>query len=484
MDASSVSLDASADDLNATAGISLNQSDDDLNLSDFDLDHSNSAKKCSNDLFSNTSPMPTEEFCPYCENIYVESFKEHVKTCATAQKFEEAADLGNDDKFLESDTSDAEMSNELDLSPNPGTSVASSSSPFEPHAEVPRADPPPSQITSAAAPHVDVHRADTYPPLQCPICLSDFPQSSPEELEAHAGSCQDFYSPPDDRTCFMCDQEFSSSVPEIEFQRHVEDHFKEKDLQEHYKDPEVFGTENEKKRKLDSLALLKTSPSKLAKQFQGSNQIHSRGKFPQVRKSPESSKSLVKDNSSEIKQFPESSQTHDNCHSSQIKQSPISNQSQLRNTVAQMKQSPGLSQPKVKKEEFPQIKHPSGPSQTEAKFNVYHIKTEHKNPPTSSPNVDSHIQSLISRFDESCSQTAVQQIFVAAHMVGLIIGEKAWFKKKVLEDTGVNISVESRNSQVSGPVAVTLIGPSVNLPKAVAMIQLKLGPRLGLMQKS
>ena len=91
---------------------------------------------------------------------------------------------------------------------------------------------------------------------------------------------------------------------------------------------------------------------------------------------------------------------------------------------------------------------------------------------------------MISRFDESCSQPAVQQIFVAAAMIGLIIGEKAWFKKKVLEDTGVSISVENRNSQVSGPVAVTLIGPSVNLPKAVAMIQLKLGSRVGFMQKS
>ena len=91
---------------------------------------------------------------------------------------------------------------------------------------------------------------------------------------------------------------------------------------------------------------------------------------------------------------------------------------------------------------------------------------------------------MISRFEESCSKPAVHQIFVAADMVGLIIGEKAWFKKKVMEDTGVSISVEKRNSQVSGPVAVTLIGPSVNLPKAVAMIRLKLGPRVGLMQKS
>ena len=56
----------------------------------------------------------------------------------------------------------------------------------------------------------------------------------------------------------MCDKEFSASVPEIQFQQHVEDHFKEKDLQEQYSDPIEFATENEKKRKLDSKARLKT----------------------------------------------------------------------------------------------------------------------------------------------------------------------------------------------------------------------------------
>ena len=62
IDASSVYLDACEDDLNATAGISLNQSDDDLNLSDFDLDQS--SQNSPNGIFSNKSTMPTEEFCP------------------------------------------------------------------------------------------------------------------------------------------------------------------------------------------------------------------------------------------------------------------------------------------------------------------------------------------------------------------------------------------------------------------------------------
>jgi len=452
----SVSLDASEDDLDATAGISLNQSDD-LNLSSQSSVNVNS--------FLN-SPNVSEEFCPYCEDIPAKPLQDHIKTCATAKKFEETEDVSNIDQFHESDLSDTEMPNELDLSPNPTMNADASD-------ELP-----------------DVLRT---PPFQCPICLSDFPRFSPEELEAHAGSCHDFYATPDVRTCFMCDQEFSSAVPVIEFQHHVEGHFKEKDLQEQCIDPQLLGTENDKKRKLDSEAPLKTSTAKLTKQFQESHQTHCSKKSSEVSNSPKSSKHQVKSNSLEKRLSLGSSQIHSNGHSFQMKQSPGSSQTQAKMnlspesssiqsnyTFAEMKQSPGPSQHKVKKEEFAQIKHTTEPSLTQSNVKI----SERKEPPTFPPNSDPHIQSLISRFDESCSQPAVHQIFVAADMVGLIIGEKAWFKKKVLEDTGVTISVENRSSQVSGPVAVTLIGPSVNLPKAVAMIQLKLGPRVGLMHRS
>ena len=138
----------------------------------------------------------------------------------------------------------------------------------------------------------------------------------------------------------------------------------------------------------------------------------------------------------------------------------------------------------------PQIKQSIGSSRAQVTDNISKIKSEHRKSPPGISRADTkkppppksapHIQSLIS------SQPAVHQIFVAADKVGLIIGEKAWFKKKVLEDTGVNISVENRNSQASGPVAITMMGPSVNLHKAVAMIKSKLGPspRMGLMNNS
>ena len=89
-----------------------------------------------------------------------------------------------------------------------------------------------------------------------------------------------------------------------------------------------------------------------------------------------------------------------------------------------------------------------------------------------------HIRGLISRFDQNCCKPDVLQIFVPANMVGLIIGQKGWFIKKVIEDTGVNVSVDSRNPQMPGPVSVTMAGPSVNLPKALAMIEVKLGHRI------
>merc|ERR1719341_2865061 len=305
IDPTSVSLDASDDDLNETSGISVNQSVD-LNLSGFDLDQLSQYPP------NVKSKKSTEEFCPYCEDIPAKPFKDHIRTCATAKKFEETEDLSNIDQtedlsnidqFLESDLSDTEMPKELDLSPTPTMNAAASD---------------------------EFPNVFGTPPFQCPICLSDFPQFSPEELEAHAGSCHDFYATPDVRTCFMCDQEFSSAVPVIEFQHHVEGHFKEKDLQEQSIEPQLLGTENDKKRKLDSEAPLKTSTAKLTKQFQESHQTHCSKKSSEVSNSSKSSKHQVKSNSLEKRLSLGSSQIHSNGHSFEMKQSPGSSQTQAK----------------------------------------------------------------------------------------------------------------------------------------------------------
>eukprot|EP00092_Neocalanus_flemingeri_P108583 GFUD01139458.1.p1 GENE.GFUD01139458.1~~GFUD01139458.1.p1 ORF type:complete len:411 (-),score=99.46 GFUD01139458.1:362-1573(-) len=353
-----------------------------------------------------------------------------------------------------------------------------------------------SSIRSVAFSSEDVNTE--CPPflLQCPICLADFSQSSPQKLEAHADSCQDFYSAENVRTCFMCVQEFPSSVPQMEFENHVQGHFMEEGLsnqdsytgnhtglygnQDKKRKSEVGFTSSKKIHLKDSLnssfksSLISqenphTNASKVSSvKVEKNTQVYTTEGSPDTFYQTSTSSHQYSGN---IKQLPGSgtNQTRFSSKGLQLKLCPGSditiNQAQFSSQSTQPEQFMGSNQ--RFSSQSTQSNQPPGSSQTQVPVTF---------PESSQPQAP-HIRGLVARFDQNCSKPEVKQISVSAGVVGLIIGEKGWFKRKVFEDTGVTINADRRTPQNCGSVTVTLIGPSVDLAKAMAMIEVKLGSR-------
>eukprot|EP00092_Neocalanus_flemingeri_P025848 GFUD01028015.1.p1 GENE.GFUD01028015.1~~GFUD01028015.1.p1 ORF type:complete len:430 (-),score=110.65 GFUD01028015.1:408-1541(-) len=331
-----------------------------------------------------------------------------------------------------------------------------------------------SSIRSVAFSSEDVNAESPPFLLQCPICLADFSQSSPQKLEAHADSCQDFYSAENVRTCFMCVQEFPSSVPQMEYENHVQGHFMEEGLtpnqdrntgnhtglygnQDKKRKSEVVFTSSKKIHLKDSL----NSSSKISQENPHTNV----SKVSSV-KVEKDTQVYTTDGSPDSDTFYQTS-TSSHQYSGNIKQSPRSglNQTQFSSQSTQPEQFMGSNQRISSQSTKPNQPPRSSQTQSPATF-----------PESSQPQAP-HIRGLVARFDQNCSKPEVKQISVSAGVVGLIIGEKGWFKRKVFEDTGVTINADRRTPQNCGPVTLTLIGPSVDLAKAMAMIEVKLGSR-------
>eukprot|EP00092_Neocalanus_flemingeri_P098622 GFUD01125763.1.p1 GENE.GFUD01125763.1~~GFUD01125763.1.p1 ORF type:complete len:435 (-),score=112.25 GFUD01125763.1:408-1556(-) len=332
-----------------------------------------------------------------------------------------------------------------------------------------------SSIRSVAFSSEDVNTE--FPPflLQCPICLEDFSQSTPQELEAHADSCQDFCSAENVRTCFMCVQEFPSSVPQMEYENHVQGHFIEEGLppnqsnQDSYTGNHTGLYGNQDKKRKSEVVFTSSKKIHLKDSLNSSSKISQEN--PHTNASKVSSVKVEKDtqvyttDGSPDTFYQTSTSSHQ--YSGNIKQSPRSglNQTQFSSQSTQPEQFMGSNQ-RISSQST-QPNQPPGSSQTQSPVTF---------PESSQPQAP-HIRGLMARFDQNCSKPEVKQISVSAGVVGLIIGEKGWFKRKVFEDTGVTINADRRTPQNCGPVTVTLIGPSVDLAKAMAMIEVKLGSR-------
>jgi len=317
-------LDMSRDHENVTRNYILNQSEEDPNFSD----EVEKITQSNEENFRKGTRAESSEVCPYCESNLAESLKDHVSKCSTAKKFEMSENL-DIDMYLDSDSQDSEMPDELDF-PSPGTSAT------EPPVEA-------------------VHcKMKVSPPLmqelQCPICSLNF-SKSPQKLELHAETC---HVPGDARICFVCDKDFTSSTSDMEFQIHVENHFGETNLQENCAELNIVRTDNHKKRKVEDQVLSEGSSSKHSKQS------------PEVNKSCIVQASKIKSprasNQDQIRDIkPNTSQRTDYI---QLKQSPGTNRAKLGDNSSQIKQSTGLRISQNEKSPGPistQYKQPSGP---------------------------------------------------------------------------------------------------------------------------
>eukprot|EP00092_Neocalanus_flemingeri_P108582 GFUD01139457.1.p1 GENE.GFUD01139457.1~~GFUD01139457.1.p1 ORF type:complete len:660 (-),score=170.95 GFUD01139457.1:362-2341(-) len=523
--AQSADLGISQDDDNITQGLILNQSSG-LDLSDMDASQNlsndqahtqNTPSGLGSRVLNFTSEKSNSiKACPYCEIIPGQSVEVHLKVCTTAREFA-FKEISEDvvDKCLESDTNEAEALTQLvplfesdprdtetlaELVPpptNPEQLQAHSIGNMEDKDPIvhtskvsvikstpttckssTKISPTPStssSIRSVAFSSEDVNTE--CPPflLQCPICLADFSQSSPQKLEAHADSCQDFYSAENVRTCFMCVQEFPSTFPQIEYENHVQGHFMEEGLPPNQDSKTgnhsgLYGNQDKKRK------------SEVG--FTSSKKIHLKDSLNSSFKSSLISQENLQTNASKLSSvkvekntqvyttegspdtfYQTSTSSHQ--YSGNIKQSPGSgsNQTQFSRQSTQPKQFMGSNQ-RISSQST-QPNQPPGSSQTQSPVTF---------PESSQPQAP-HIRGLVARFDQNCSKPEVKQISVSAGVVGLIIGEKGWFKRKVFEDTGVTINADRRTPQNCGSVTVTLIGPSVDLAKAMAMIEVKLGSR-------
>eukprot|EP00092_Neocalanus_flemingeri_P040316 GFUD01043911.1.p1 GENE.GFUD01043911.1~~GFUD01043911.1.p1 ORF type:complete len:371 (+),score=97.39 GFUD01043911.1:62-1174(+) len=242
--AQSADLGISQDDDNITQGLILNQSSG-LDLSDMDASQnlSNDQAHTQNtpsglgpkDLNFTSEKSNSIKACPYCETIPGQSVETHLKVCTTAREFA-VKEISEDvvDKCLESDTNETEALTQLvphvesdprdtdtlaELVPPPTNPVQlqahsignmegknpivhtskvsvikSTSTTCKSSTKISPTPSTSSSMRSVAFSSEDVNTE--FPPflLQCPICLADFSQSTPQELEAHADSCQDFYS--------------------------------------------------------------------------------------------------------------------------------------------------------------------------------------------------------------------------------------------------------------------------------------------------
>lgn len=79
----------------------------------------------------------------------------------------------------------------------------------------------------------DPSRARLNSDKLCPVCNNDFSHVSMEEFQTHVFECFDDEAAPEtmkpqtcvDRTCPMCDMRFGASTSQVEFEKHVHDHF-------------------------------------------------------------------------------------------------------------------------------------------------------------------------------------------------------------------------------------------------------------------
>eukprot|EP00092_Neocalanus_flemingeri_P016392 GFUD01017742.1.p1 GENE.GFUD01017742.1~~GFUD01017742.1.p1 ORF type:complete len:658 (-),score=162.35 GFUD01017742.1:355-2328(-) len=521
--AQSADLGISQDDDNITQGLILNQSSD-LDLSDMDASQNlfnaqahtqNTPSGLGSRVLNFTSETSNSiKACPYCEIIPGQSVEVHLKVCSTAREFAVKEISEDVDKCLESDTNETEdmtqhaqhfesdprdtetlaelvphptnpeqlqahsIGNMEDKDPIVHTSKVSVISKSTSTIQISPTPSTSSSMRSVAFSSEDVITEGPPFLLQCPICLADFSQSSPQELEAHADSCQDFYSAENVRTCFMCVREFPSSVPQMEYENHVQGHFMEEGLppnqstQDSYTGSHtgLYGNQDKKRKREVG--------------FTSSKKIHLKDSLNSSSKSGLISQENPHTNASKVSSVkvekntqvyttdgsPDAFyQTSTSSHQYivNIKQSPGSgsNQTQFSSQFTQPEQFMGSNQ-RISSQST-KLNHPPGSSQAQSPVTF---------PESSQPQAP-HIRGLMARFDQNCNKPEVRQISVSAGVVGLIIGEKGWFKRKVFEDTGVTINAGSRTPQNCGPVTLTLIGPSVDLAKAMAMIEVKLGSR-------
>eukprot|EP00092_Neocalanus_flemingeri_P084658 GFUD01106393.1.p1 GENE.GFUD01106393.1~~GFUD01106393.1.p1 ORF type:complete len:650 (-),score=170.66 GFUD01106393.1:383-2332(-) len=515
--AQAADLDISPDDDNITEGLILNQSSD-LDLSDMDASQNLSNAQAhiqnapsglgSKDLNFTSEKSNSIKTCPYCETIPGQSVEAHLKVCTTAREFAVKEISEDVDKCLESDTNetknptqlvphfesdprDTETLTELVPPPtNPEQLQAHSIGNMEDKDPIVHTSKvsviskststiqiSPTPSTSSSMRSVAFSSEDVItegPPflLQCPICLADFSQSSTQELEAHADSCQDFYSAENVRTCFICVQEFPSSVPQMEYENHVQGHFMEEGLppnqstQDSYTGSHtgLYGNQDKKRKHEVGFTSSKKIHLKDSLNSSSKSSLISQ-ENPHTNASKVNSVKVEKNDGSPDAFYQTSTSSHQ--YSVNIKQSPGSgsNQTQFSSQSTQPEQFMGSNQ-RISSQST-KLNHPPGSSQAQSPVTF---------PESSQPQAP-HIRGLMARFDQNCSKPEVKQISVSAGVVGLIIGEKGWFKRKVFEDTGVTINADRRTPQNCGPVTLTLIGPSVDLAKAMAMIEVKLGSR-------